>query len=458
MSDAGVEVDLLVIGGGMAGMSAAGYAARRGATVMVVEKGPDIGGSAVLSGGGLWAPSSVDGFCEVNPEGDPALIRVIVDGYGEVVEWVRSLGVTISDPVRMDGVQGYPCVGSMFDVLGYVQRCRAAVLDAGGWVLTGATVVSLQVEDGTVRGATVRDRDGEAVVRAPWTLLASGGFQNDADLRRRFIGEQAAAMLVRSNPNSAGDGLRLALSAGGTVSSSMDGWYGHTVPYPLPKGLHPPDYLSMAQFFLSPRSVLLDAEGCRFVDESAGYYLNAQAVSKLPTGRALMVADEQVRYEDATGQGIGTEHIDRPEEARKAGAHVVRAGSLEEIARAAAEWGYRGVETAVRAFNERVERDDHPLLPPRRIYRRPLTQPPWFAIEVQPAITFTFGGIRIDEHARVLDERGQPVPGLLAAGADAGGMYRSRYGGGLAMGCAFALQGVRVMLASSDAAAGSKRG
>ena len=91
--------------------------------------------------------------------------------------------------------------------------------------------------------------------------------------------------------------------------------------------------------------------------------------------------------------------------------------------------------------------------PPRRNHLRPFTQPPFFAMEVQPAITFTFGGVRIDDHARVLREDGGAVPGLLAAGADAGGMYRSRYGGGLAMSCAFAMKAVEVALGDRVTAA-----
>ena len=66
-----------------------------------------------------------------------------------------------------------------------------------------------------------------------------------------------------------------------------------------------------------------------------------------------------------------------------------------------------------------------------------------------PAITFTFGGIRIDSRARVLDERGAPIPGLLAAGADAGGVYHRAYAGGLAAALAFGLQAARTALDAS---------
>ena len=66
--------------------------------------------------------------------------------------------------------------------------------------------------------------------------------------------------------------------------------------------------------------------------------------------------------------------------------------------------------------------------------------PPYYVIEVIPAITFTFTGLRIDEHARVLDADGEPIRGLLAAGADAGGVFHRAYAGGLAAALVFGLQ------------------
>jgi predicted oxidoreductase len=89
--------------------------------------------------------------------------------------------------------------------------------------------------------------------------------------------------------------------------------------------------------------------------------------------------------------------------------------------------------------------------PPRTANRRPLTAPPFHAIEVQPAITFTHGGLRIDAQARVLDAAGRPIAGLLAAGADAGGTYHRAYAGGLAMASAFGLEAARTALAEHRA-------
>src|SRR5512144_1924599 len=90
------DVDLLVLGGGMAGMAAAGYAAQRGHSVLVVEKSDAVGGSALLSAGTLWTAETYELLREFDPDGDPDLARALVDRFLPAVNWVRSLGVVFS--------------------------------------------------------------------------------------------------------------------------------------------------------------------------------------------------------------------------------------------------------------------------------------------------------------------------------------------------------------------------
>src|SRR5439155_17738941 len=93
MSESG-SVDLLVVGGGMAGMSAAARASSDGASVVLVEKGAAIGGSAMYAGF-IWTAPTIEVMREVNPEGDPALSAPVVDRYGEAVDWARALGAEV---------------------------------------------------------------------------------------------------------------------------------------------------------------------------------------------------------------------------------------------------------------------------------------------------------------------------------------------------------------------------
>ena len=97
MTQAGEVIDLLVLGAGMAGLSAAAKAASEGASVVLVEKGEAIGGSAAYAGF-IWTAPTVEVMREVNPDGDPALGRRIVEGYDDALAFVRSLGVARRRP------------------------------------------------------------------------------------------------------------------------------------------------------------------------------------------------------------------------------------------------------------------------------------------------------------------------------------------------------------------------
>ncbi|MET0378094.1 MAG: FAD-dependent oxidoreductase [Spongiibacteraceae bacterium] len=131
--------DFLVIGAGMSGMTAAAYAAHHGANVIVVEKAEAIGGSAVLSGGGLWTAKNYDVLRAINPLGDANLNRTLIENYDNAVSWVKSLGTLISDRISVVQYQGFESVGHEFDVAGYMKLCRATVQNAGGWLVWAYT-------------------------------------------------------------------------------------------------------------------------------------------------------------------------------------------------------------------------------------------------------------------------------------------------------------------------------
>ncbi len=447
MTEQAHDTELLVIGAGMAGLSAAAFAAAHGARVVVVEKAAHAGGSAALTGGGLLRPRTAEDLVAVNPGGDPAFARALADDYDAAVEWVASLGVSVSAPdPTITETMGYPTSLRGHDVLTYLARCQSVVLEHGGWIVTSCTVRDLVLENGVVRGARVTDRDGDTLVRADATLLATGGFQNDPALRARHLGANAEHMLVRSNRVSDGAGLRLGLSAGAATSGHMDRFYGHTIPWPLAHAFTRADYVRLTQHFLSTHGILLDEDGRRFVDESIGYYRNSQTVLARRRARALLVGDQRLRDRDRAGGApeatLGYERVDRPTEAQRSGGHVVEAGSLEELQRRVAPWGYAGVAAAVRAYNGAVA-ENLPLDPPRTRNRDPLVVAPYFAMEIQSTITNTWGGLRADDHARVLDDAGAPIPGLFAAGADVGGIYHDAYCGGLGMALVLGLRAAR---------------
>jgi succinate dehydrogenase/fumarate reductase flavoprotein subunit len=438
------SVDLLVIGAGMAGATAAARAVQKGASVVAVEKAPAIGGSAVYAGF-VWTAPTIEVIRRENPGADPALGARLVEGFEPALEWVRSLDVEVGEAVSVLGFgRGYPV-----DVAGLMMRCERIVREAeGSALLTKSTVERLLVQDGAVVGAEVADGAGERrVIRSVHTLLASGGFGGDPDLRARLIHPQARDMALRANRQTTGDGLRLGLAAGASFGLEAAGFYGHVIAAHVPFD-DPTEFVDRT-FYHSEHGVLLNLDGNRFCDETVGDHITPLALIEQPEARALLVYDQRVHEEWELKPYVeGVEPLDKFQLAYRLGARCAIADSLDEFGELPEEWGYRGPQVlqSLRAFNQQCEAGDP--IPPRAKDPTPLRTPPYYVIEVIPAITFSFGGLLINPNARVLDERGQPIPGLLAAGADSGGVFYRAYAGGLANALVFGLQAVDTAVGS----------
>src|SRR3954470_14878308 len=177
-----LDCDLLVLGAGMAGLSAAGYAAQHGARVSVIEKAISSGGSALLSGGVLWTATSA-GRLRLYGGGNPDLGDVVLRNYGPGLEWLRSRGVAMSPAVSVLHGRGY-----QIDILDHLRGCGHLVEQNGGHVVLGTLTQNLRTDTGgAVVGARTVHAEGAIDIRAKTTLLATGGYQGSAELRGHII-------------------------------------------------------------------------------------------------------------------------------------------------------------------------------------------------------------------------------------------------------------------------------
>lgn len=409
-----LEADLLVAGGGMAGLTAAATAAQAGARVVVVEKTAAVGGSAQLSGGMVWTARDAGVLDEACPDGDRELLQQLLDGMDDLYAWIGSLGVHISEPAV---VLEYG-LGRRVDIQDYLSSCERVVTEAGGRVHTSAQVYELCRSGTSVEGARVFARGEEIEVSAPWTLLATGGFQASADLLSDHVHPNAPHALLRSNRASEGDGLRMGLDVGARLSTPMNGFYGHLVSWPV-SDWNPGLFTLLSQYH-SGETLLVDQNG-HMIANRRNDHGNAQEVLRHPDAVALLVMDSRQRA-NQTPPTSERPLIDRFAVAVENGARGASASDLVELGRQTAEWGYQcgSLPDTVQAYNA--------MAPPEQR----IIDPPFHALEVKAAVTATQGGLAINHQAQVLDAQGAPVPGLLAAGADAGGLFGQGYAGGLA--------------------------
>jgi succinate dehydrogenase/fumarate reductase flavoprotein subunit len=431
------EFDLLILGGGMSGLAAAARGVQQGARVAVVEKADRVGGSAIQAEF-IWTAPTLEVLREINPLGDAGLGAHLISSQRMALDWVVSLGIPVGPEVELLGFG----IGHQVDLRLLITAMERIVRDDLRSELLVQTEPDRLLHDDEHRviGAAVVGRDGATrTVLARHTVLATGGFAGSPELRVEWIGEAARNLPLRANPHSDGRGLVLGRSVGAAIGAAGAGFYGHLMAAGVPPD--PEIGLATMTFFHSEHGVLVNRLGRRFVDETLGDHLNALATLDQPAARALLICDARVHREWMLKPYVtGLPAPDKFALAYRQGARCATAHSVEEFSDLPPEWGYPGVAVsdALSEFNSRVA-TDHALDPPRRRDVARLTEPPYYVLEVTPAITFTFTGLRIDPAARVLDGDGRPIGGLLAAGADAGGLYFRAYAGGLAPALIFGL-------------------
>jgi len=330
----------------MAGLAAATRARELGARVVVHEKGDRPGGSMYLSSGVIWRYRDFERFREECGGGDPELQRVVWEGLDDALAWLEGLGA----PVVTRETGNPLTLGIRFDPTGLTE----VLARRAGDVRFGRPLTELP--------------DGVPVI------LATGGFQGDAELVREQITPEAQSLVLRANPWSAGDGLRLARAAGAAESVGLAEFYGRNLA--AATQIAPADFVPLAQVYAKHARVE-NLAGDVYEPRTWSEIDVVQWTARQPGARARYIVPD-----DALGEPVRERTV----------------GEVIDIARAAgAPVESRDGETA---------------------------------IEVVAGITTTLGGIAIDP-------RGRAAHGLWVAGADAGGISTGGWSSALASALVF---------------------
>ncbi|WEK48828.1 MAG: FAD-dependent oxidoreductase [Candidatus Kaistia colombiensis] len=457
MSRSGSGLDLIVIGGGLAGMATAIRAAELGLVVRVLEKGE---GDHYLCNsrytGGLFhigmddMRSSPDELVArltrvTHGETRPDLARTLASNAARAIGWLGTHGVGLirvgPDGLRQNSLAppGVRSTGLNWrwragDVM--LRTLNARLRALGGAFDQGTTALALEVEHGRVRGVKVERNHQTEVLRASAVAICDGGYQANPDLMRRHITPAPDRVLMRNAETGCGNGLVMAEAVGAKLCG-MGSFYGHIQyreamtdgrfwPYPVLDSL-------------CVSGLLVDGNGRRFCDESLGGVHIANAMARLEDPLACHVI-----LDEAIWQGPGRDWLlPANPYLEKAGGRLVSASTLEELA------GKIGLDPAklnseVEAWNGAV-RGRHPFSPDRTnpaYAPHAVKQAPFHAVPLCAGVTYTMGGILTDAAGQVLDRDELPIPGLLAAGACTGGLEgfsRNGYSGGLSKSATFGM-------------------
>jgi hypothetical protein len=391
--------DVLVVGGGVAGLSAALVAADRGARVEVLERGPAVGGAALLSNGSLWTFDDVGTYLERCPGADPALARLVATGLDLVVSWLRGQGAEVTErgPSLYGAARSYQIVP---------RRLAATLHDAvraRATLTTDDPATSLRLDGGGTGVTTATGRRIEAAA----VVVATGGIHADEPMLRAAGLGHYVGLPVRNRPED-GDGVRIASRLGAELAGTYDGIYGHLVP----AGIAPDAALSpLAAQYQSHAGVLLGLDGTLLARAGTDDHHLNRMLTRRPGRRGVLVYDAQAApplIRAAVG-GSGWA-ADRFAFARAHGSRVTRAGTLGELAGSLTGWG---LDTLAPDAREALA--------------DALGRPPFHAVEVEPSITHSGAGLRVTGTLEI-----PGLPGVFAAGQDIGGAFGEGYAGGLA--------------------------
>ncbi|MFI1332694.1 FAD-dependent tricarballylate dehydrogenase TcuA [Streptomyces sp. NPDC020845] len=492
--------DVIVVGGGNAGLCAAQSARQEGARVLVLEKAPRqwAGGNTYFTAGAMrtshggpadlkdllaplepsaqdrlsltdLAPYTAADFLDdlvqvTRGRTDVDLARILVGESRATMDWLRDLGLRFElmyhrQAYEVDGRHrfwGGLAVGVAGGGKGMIEQHLAAAARTGVHVRFDAPVTRLATaSDGTVNGVVLAG--GEAL-ESRAVVLAAGGFEADPQMRAAHLGPGWDLALVRGTPHNTGDGIRMALDAGAQAYGHWSGC--HAVAWDA--GAPPTGDRELTNQLTRggyPFGVVVNTDGRRFVDEGADFrnYTYAKygaEILRQPGGTAVQIFDAKAA------------RLLRPEEYTSKDVTSVTSGSVRGLARELRIDEDRLAST-VEEFNAAITggpfnptvRDGsrtEGITPPKSNWAQPLDTPPYTAYPVTCGITFTFGGLRIDPDARVLNTRGRPVPGLHAAGELVGGLFYFNYpgGSGLTAGSVFGRRAGRSAAAAAAARVG----
>lgn len=496
--DSTVEADVVVVGAGGAGMTAAITAAGEGKSVVILESQSMVGGNSVRATGGMNAGKTVyqdeNEFGEsagvektlkaaaekyadnetitalaktvseqwaayqANPTGyfdsvelmeldtmiggkginDPALVETLCENSADAIDWLDEHGITLHNVSSFGGAS--------------VKRIHRPVNDEGKVVSVGSYMIPLLEENckkagvqillNTTANEILTDANGAAVgvkatgstgetvtVNAKAVVLTTGGFGANLDMVVKYKPELKGFMTTNA-AGIQGQGIEMA-EAIGAATVDMDQIQIHPTVEANTAAL-------ITEGLRGDGAVLINAEGKRFIDEVGTRDVVSAAEIAQTGSYSWLVVDQAMVDNSSVIQG----YIKK--------GYTVTGATYEELAKA------MGVDEAALAetmnnWNGYVEAKNDPDFG-RTSFANPLNTAPYYAIKVTAGVHHTMGGLKINPNTEVLNENGEVIPGLFAAGEVTGGVHGANRLGGNAV-ADFTVFGRIAGAAASDYAA-----
>jgi succinate dehydrogenase/fumarate reductase flavoprotein subunit len=455
-----LATDVVVIGFGGAGATAAIEAHDAGASVVILEKTEKGGGSTVISSGSLRliadTKKAASHFHALAENTTPmSMMEVFAEGAAQIPDWIRSKGGTPQEVPysELKSIFPHPAKTTSFphikdsDGVGGRLRVKPKGKETGGvslWAMLTDNVASrgitvlynsparklLKDSSGRIAGVRVATGDGEIEIKAKRAvILTCGGFNYNPEMQRQFFGFEMPS--VTPPFRNTGDGIRMAQAVG------ADLWHMNAVAAGF--GYKIPGYDAAFQAkFAEPSFFIVDQKGKRYVNETgveSHSGVMAAEVMDPAEGRhdrlpSYLIFDDVMRRNGPIVTQRGSSYNMRFAWSRD-NSDAVKQGWIK-TGRTMAELATHFtlppdvLEDSLVRFNRGCDSGEDQFGREPSLIRR--LEPPYFGIPIWPAIINTQGGPRRNEKAQVIDVYGDPIPGLYSAG-ELGSIWGSLYPG-----------------------------
>ena len=455
--------DLLIVGCGIAGTSAAVTALQAGLSVTLLERAPEeeFGGNSrwteaylrmkndaevsddfeehfARNAGVNLDPNVLDAvageyahwpsFVKAHPLPDPELIAHFARSVPPTIAWLKSFGLRFGPQPIYLLTQSTTRIAAQGGGLALIERLMKEARALGADVRFRTTAMDLLRDaDGRIAGVRAVDPQGNhAEIRARATLLASGGFEGNPEMMTNYLGAPAAHIrpVARGGYYNKGEGIRMALAVGAAPAGDYGSYHAEPVD---PRSRQPE-----AVVHIYPYGILVNKQGMRFVNEGPGmvdawYDPITRTIAHQPDGICWVILDAKVEEIPRWKTSIRSDEppYEAPTLEALVGQLDLPAATLQTIAAF-----NRACPPATAEFKpfELDHRATRGLAPEKSHWCRPIDRPPFRAFPLISANCFTFGGLKVNTHAQVLDGDGKVIPGLYAAGETVG-LYHQVYTG-----------------------------
>ena len=441
------EYDLIVVGCGVAGLSAAVSAAELGLQVLALERAPfeERGGQSryteaylrmkshsevsddfethlAENGSAAIDPDLVERSADAQETGlvrslsllDPNFINTFAQNAGPTVKWFESIGARFDFLPTQFLTKSQPRLLPVGGGQGLIDVLFARAEKLGVEILYETTARELiENERGQITGLNARKVNSPPLLVKGSVVLACGGFQGNAEMMTRYIGSRSIYLrpICKGGYFNRGEGIDMALKLGAATCGDFGSYHAEPI--------DPRSGMSEPSIFIFPYGILVNQEGQRFTDEAIGtvdaYYESITRKIHLQTnGMAWVILD--ARHQRIPNYRLGIRSDQAP----------IVANTVVDLAKSI-QVPIDALISTLEGYNQSCSGENWKpleldglktkhLTPPKSNWACPLNEAPFHAYPIVSANVFTFGGLKVDENARVLHADGYPIENLYAAG------------------------------------------